>query len=268
MNAELVYDVGAHCGSDTAHYLSLGYRVLAIEADPTIAAGLRERFAHSIATDRLVVLNCGIAEIDGELPFYLCPKNSEWNSFRKGWAELRGATSRAVQIPTRRLETVLEEYGIPIFMKVDIEGMDGLCIRALDSGRRPRFVSFEAAADDLDLIVHLRALGYQRFSLINQYSFDAVEIPQIGTPSHVRWSSVQMARKVVREHPGLKRIVSALRPRTVFNGNGGFRNDSAGPTPMERKSGWQSLEEFARTWAAVVASGLITSSWYDIHAAL
>jgi len=268
MNNELVYDVGAHHGSDTAHYLFLGYKVLAIEADPKIAAGLRERFAHSIATDRLTVLNCGIAEADGELPFYVCPENTEWNSFRKGWAESRGATSQEVRVPARRFETVLEEYGVPTFLKVDIEGLDSLCIRALGTARLPQFVSLEAAADDLDLIVHLRAIGYQRFSLIDQHSFCPVAIPPIGTVQHVRWSSVQAARRFVRAHPALKRATSALRPAPRFDDKDGFRNDSAGPTPMERQRGWQTLEEFARTWIAVVASGLLTSSWYDIHAAL
>lgn len=37
MDRDLVYDVGMHNGDDTAFYVSQGYRVVAIEADPAQA---------------------------------------------------------------------------------------------------------------------------------------------------------------------------------------------------------------------------------------
>ena len=45
--SELVFDIGMHNGDDTAYYLSRGYRVLAVEANPSLCASARERFAHA-----------------------------------------------------------------------------------------------------------------------------------------------------------------------------------------------------------------------------
>ncbi|MGA7539420.1 MAG: FkbM family methyltransferase [Steroidobacteraceae bacterium] len=266
---DLVFDVGAHHGSDTAHYLSLGYRVLAIEADPAIVATLRHKFADAIAADRLVVLECGIANKEGDLPFYVCPGNTEWNSFDKEWARARGMEAIETSVKARRFESVLKEYGTPLFAKIDIEGCDGLCINAFTKDNAPQFVSFEAGAHDFDLISHLYSIGYRRFALVNQYSFETTKIPSIGIPKHLAWSMKQIGRQFVRTHPIAHRIARTLRPRLRFNNKaGGFSHDSAGPSPMERKEGWQEVDEFVYTWTSVVLSGILTSAWFDIHAAL
>lgn len=267
MDRKLVYDVGAHCGSDTAHYLERGYDVLAIEADPSLAEKLRERFADAVRSARLRVVQCGITDSDGELPFYLCPANSEWNSFNRKWILARGAEAVEITVPARRFESILSEYGTPHFLKVDIEGCDPLCIRALSRDRAPDYVSFEAAESDAELVAHLSAIGYRRFALVNQYDFRAVSIPAIGTFRHLQWSGTQWARAFARSHQRLNRAIKAIRPPRHYD-RGEFRNDSAGPCPMDRTDGWQDVSEFMYTWSSVIKSGLLTSSWFDVHAAL
>jgi len=42
MDAQLIYDVGAQLGEDTDFYLRKGFKVVAIEANPPLAEGLRE----------------------------------------------------------------------------------------------------------------------------------------------------------------------------------------------------------------------------------
>ena len=44
MDRSLVYDVGMNNGDDTAYYLHLGYRVVAIDADPTLIERAKLRF--------------------------------------------------------------------------------------------------------------------------------------------------------------------------------------------------------------------------------
>ena len=64
----LIDDIGAHYGSDTGFQMSKRCDVIAVEADPALAAALSERFANQIANGRLTVLNVGIAEGGGALP--------------------------------------------------------------------------------------------------------------------------------------------------------------------------------------------------------
>ena len=239
MSGKLIYDVGAYDGTDTAYYLSLGYNVLAIEADPALAERLRVKFCDAVRAGTLQVLHCGVTESDGERPFYICPKMQDWNSFDRNWATSRGMEVVEVSVPTRRFESILAEYGVPTFLKVDIEGLDGLCIKALNAQLAPRFVSFEASRKDIDLIVHLRAIGYQKFALIDQYTFHPVRIPAIGGVAHMKWSAMQAARQFSRKYSIFHRTVKAFKRKPDFSSpTDGFQQGlSAGEIPMLREDG-------------------------------
>ena len=45
MNEKLIYDVGMHLGEDAEFYLSKGYKVIAIDADPNLIKLAKSRFA-------------------------------------------------------------------------------------------------------------------------------------------------------------------------------------------------------------------------------
>ena len=62
---DLIYDVGMNNGDDTAYYLSLGFRTVAIEANPELVEQAKARFAREIASGRLIILNIGIADREG-----------------------------------------------------------------------------------------------------------------------------------------------------------------------------------------------------------
>lgn len=51
-NTRIVFDVGMNNGDDSAYYLSKGYRVIAVEANPALVEKARIRFAREIATGR------------------------------------------------------------------------------------------------------------------------------------------------------------------------------------------------------------------------
>ena len=67
----LIYDVGVNDGSDSAYYLSLGFRVLGIEANPALANRLKDRFAREIEEQRYILLNVGIAATEDQLDFWV-----------------------------------------------------------------------------------------------------------------------------------------------------------------------------------------------------
>ena len=177
----LIFDVGMHDGSDTAFYLQQGYAVVAIEADPDLASAAAARFAAAINDGQLTILNVGIAERAGKATFWIADDNSVWNSFDVRIASRNGGRHHAIQIETTRFEDVLKTFGVPVYLKVDIEGYDALCVKDVGPGRLPRFISVESecagdgdelspkqAVQMLDL---LRDAGYRRFKLISQDGF-------------------------------------------------------------------------------------------------
>jgi FkbM family methyltransferase len=279
MDERLVYDVGAYNGDDTAYYLLRGYRVVSIEADPALVEKLQSRFAAETAAGRCTILNVGVAEKDGHAPFYLS-QLPIWNSFDKAMATRESYTAREIQIQCRTFQSIMKEYGVPYFLKVDIEGLDHLCVLALQREDRPAYVSFEGSDDAPELVRYLNGLDYRRFRLVNQRGWQIVMIPEAGSAHHVVWSVRQWIRLMLRKHqavhgllkstrarvPAIKRHVHA--PSTAGGSSYKFPPGSSGPIPSEVPGPWLTADEFQHTFISVKTSGIFGSSWFDVHAAL
>ena len=54
---QLVFDVGMHQGEDTDYYLSKGYRVIAVDADPSLIERASQQFGEAEREGKLVLVN-------------------------------------------------------------------------------------------------------------------------------------------------------------------------------------------------------------------
>ncbi len=175
MQRDLIYDVGFHRGEDTEFYLTKGFKVVAIEAHPALYHAGRQKFAQDIDSGRLVLLNVAVAETSGPISFFESD-NDVWGSIRRDAAkrnERLGAGWREITVEGRRFGEILLQFGIPYYMKVDIEGADLLCLKALaEFDDRPQYISIEAEVDVLSSIrkeiAALRSLGYAKFKIVRQ----------------------------------------------------------------------------------------------------
>jgi len=271
---KLAFDVGVYDGADSLKYLSLGYRVIGIEASPDLCAKLRHQFAAEIADGRYTLLNVAIGERDNEvLPFWLS-EQPQWNSFDHAAATRDGKSATRIDVPTRTTASITREFGTPDFMKVDIEGFDHVAVRGMGESC-PRYVSFEADREHCDeLVLDLHSRGYTQFSLVEQHHMRPVVLPAVGTLAHVQWSARQWLRWQMRKHPALHRAIAgtrstlrwaALRRAHRENPQGEAAMLRPTLTPMEHQV-WHGVSDFVWLWRNVIASGLIDSSWYDVHA--
>src|SRR5262245_54527799 len=122
--SNLVFDVGAHKGEDSDFYLKLGYRVLAIEANPSLAQQLRQRFHKEIETGKYILIDQAIAARSGEIAFYLNSFTTEWGTTDPEWVkrnEALGARTERINVKCVDFSQVLENHGCPHYIKVDIE---------------------------------------------------------------------------------------------------------------------------------------------------
>ena len=185
---QVIYDVGAHKGEDTDFYLKKGFEVVAVEANPILAQAMLARFREPIAAGRLTVVQAAVAQQDGEVEFFT-NELSVWGTIREDWAERNrkmGRQSARIRVPAVRFSRLLELHGVPYYLKIDIEGADMLCLRALANTRmRPKFLSIESNKTSWRELVAefdaLRQLGYNRFKVINQ-----AKVQQQQEPSPVR----------------------------------------------------------------------------------
>ena len=210
----------------------------------------------------------GIADHAGEMEFWVSD-HDEWSSFLKEQATMAGATATALTVTTMRFGDLLDEYPLPEYVKIDIEGNDTLCIRAL--GGRPElppFVSFEGHLEADADIAFLAGLGYGRFKCIRQNDWREI------TPRNMRYQG--QWRKVAKRtdrHPLSRKVVRKVhyyrRP-----GPGGWRFEpgGAGPLAWELPGRWITSDEALAVWDYRLALDKVLDAggmgeWYDFHAA-
>jgi FkbM family methyltransferase len=175
MQRDLIYDVGFHCGEDTEFYLSKGFKVVAIEAHPGLYRAGQEKFADEIKSGRLTLVNVAVAETSGQISFSESD-NDAWGSIRREIAQRNtqlGAASREITVEGRPFGEILRQFGIPYYLKVDIEGADFLCVKALlEFDERPQYISVEAGVNIFSGICKeigsLTSLGYAKFKIVRQ----------------------------------------------------------------------------------------------------
>lgn len=163
----MIFDLGFHKGDDTYYYLSKGYKVIAVEANPDLVIEGRKRFKN---TNKLVLINKAISYDNDIIKFYIHPIHSDWSSCDKSYAERDGVPSKEVSVETISLIKLCEEYGTPYYLKVDIEGRELFVAEQLTKLKfRPKYVSFETGRSNyFRIILMLYKAGYRRFQLRNQ----------------------------------------------------------------------------------------------------
>jgi len=165
----VVFDLGFHNGDDTAFYLHKGYKVIAVEADPTLAEDGMKRFTDAIKSGDLVLLNKAVSNEKGPVDFYINPLHSNLNSLTKEFAESVGGESRHLQVEAISLSDLYAQFGVPFYIKVDIEGADPIVAKDLLRLEKPKYVSFETSRTFYPTIFSaLHLAGYTRFQLVNQ----------------------------------------------------------------------------------------------------
>lgn len=165
---DLIFDLGMHWGLDTDFYLRKGFNVVALEANPDMCAKAGERFAKEISDGLLTIENRAFwSSGDDEISFHINPEKDDWSSVKKGWAEKGGHPSQEISVKTITLADLFDRYGVPRYIKCDMEGVDDLFTEQLAAHpRHPDFVSVEAMS--VETICFLRAAGYDRFQIVNQ----------------------------------------------------------------------------------------------------
>lgn len=274
---DLIYDVGMHNGDDTAFYLHQGFRVIAIDANPQAVDAAKRRFRSEVASERLKILNFGIAETAGTGTFWICEGVSAWSSFYQKTASREGKKHYAIEVETRPFSDILDEHGVPFYLKIDIEGKDPLCIRDLVGRPLPPFISVEDKNEHLSemevppILSLLHGAGYCRFKLISQYDFTPELHSDIAAFSKRLLNSAANGRLRV---PGLSRVAKRLTYQDwlLRKHRYQFPRESSGPWGEGTPGKWLSFEqakvvhEKARKRNFKTPGVATFSFWCDWHA--
>ena len=147
----------------------------------------------------------------------------------------RGDRYKEIRVNTVTLDTLLKKYGVPYYLKIDIEGRDNAAVSAMGELKdRPRYVSVETGPGP-EWLDNLYTLSYRRFKLLDQ-----TKVQQSVCPC------------------------PALEGKFVKHC---FRAGSSGPFGEETPGEWKSYAEVRKEWMDYLALPQDDKNlWYDIHA--
>jgi FkbM family methyltransferase len=152
---DLIFDIGANEGFKTDLFLRLGARVLAIEPDETNQSILRERFVKlRLVRKPLVIVGKAVSNKSAVETMWIDGPGSAVNTLSQKWATALKENkarhtyghcgldfARQKTVETTTLEELIAAHGVPVFIKIDVEGYELNVIRGLQ--RPVRYLSFE-----------------------------------------------------------------------------------------------------------------------------
>ena len=81
----LIFDAGMHIGQDTEYYLSKGYKVVAIEANPDLCNTAKEKFSEQIKHGQLIIENTCVGNQNKQVEFHINDNVTEKIHFILRW---------------------------------------------------------------------------------------------------------------------------------------------------------------------------------------
>ncbi len=163
---DLIFDIGANSGVMTEWYLSRGARVVSVEPQPREVETLKARFG---SDPRVTILQKGLGSAPGLLSMSISPHSvlSTFSERQKAGRHAHLGWIEQVDVEMTTLDILIRDFGVPRFIKVDVEGFESEVIAGLN--QKAGAISIEFVAENIEetktVCARLFDLGYRQFNV-------------------------------------------------------------------------------------------------------
>ncbi|MCK4821427.1 FkbM family methyltransferase [bacterium] len=168
---DLCFDVGANVGRRVDVLLKLNAKVVAIEPLPHCMHILEKKYS---ANPNVTLVKKAIGKNKGTATMYvsdvhsLSSLSSEWiDAVQRSGRYTESQWNKTITIPLDTMDSLIEQYGLPAFAKIDVEGYEQEVIESLSTPIKT--ISFEFTPEHVDstlkAIKHLSGLGCPKFNI-------------------------------------------------------------------------------------------------------
>jgi FkbM family methyltransferase len=170
---DLVFDIGAHVGARVALFRRLGAQVVAVEPQPAMVGVLKLLYGRdsSVAIEPLA-----IGRRPGRLQLRLNIDNptvaTGSDAFVRaahdapGWVGQKW--TKTIDVPLTTMDALIERYGAPAFVKIDVEGLEAEVLAGLSHAVPALSFEFTTIQPDIarTCIKRCAELGYSRYNVV------------------------------------------------------------------------------------------------------
>jgi FkbM family methyltransferase len=165
---DLCFDVGTNIGNRAELFLELGASIICVEPQKACLHHLNTIFQNN---KNVTIVPKALADKEGYAMLDVCEEAPILSTMSDKWKN-EGRFSKnykwtsTEEVPTTTLDALIEQYGTPVFCKIDVEGFEVTVLKGLT--KPIQYISFEFTReffnDAKQCIAHLTSLGRVEFN--------------------------------------------------------------------------------------------------------